>query len=161
LCRRAVERNLAGGAAALGRPMKSGDHVVFLNIDKDALVLFAQYMLDWQRSGSGARVSFLTDVRNPKVTRVDDRTLRLEGVEEPLLAGFWGSMGRPRGREQREGDVVDASAYAVKIVRMKEGDVWDIEVRFTESLESDSVRVMRCVVRGMPERIAKASCMIE
>ncbi|MEK6643165.1 MAG: hypothetical protein AABZ08_04595 [Planctomycetota bacterium] len=155
-----VERNMAGGAAAFGRPLKSGDHLVFVNIDNDAQVLFAQYELDsiLERgveidsgaSGPKVRVSFLTDVRNPKVMRVDDHTLRLEGVEEPLLAGFLGSMGRPRGRERHEGDVVDAGAYAVKIVRMKDGEVWEIEVRFVESLASDAVRVMRCRVGEGP-----------
>lgn len=151
-----VERNLAGGLAALGRPVKRGDHIVFLNIDNDAQVLFAQYMLDWELSGGmaeGVRVSFLTDIRNPKVTRVDDHTLRLEGVEEPMLAGFLGAMGRPRGRERREGDEADAGAYSVRITRMKDGDVWGIEARFKESLSSDSVRLMRCVVGANPLRI--------
>ncbi|MBI5763169.1 MAG: hypothetical protein HZA51_06560 [Planctomycetes bacterium] len=180
-----VERNLAGGLAAFGRPVRGGDHIVFLNIDNDAQVLFAQYMLDWQMAGgdrsvgagptvtgdrgfaasnprlaprgsdSGVRVSFLTDIRNPKVTRVDDHTLRLEGVEEPMLAGFLGAMGRPRGRERREGDEVDAGAYTVRITRMKDGDVWGIEARFKESLSSDSVRLMRCVVGLAPERVGK------
>jgi hypothetical protein len=36
-------------------------------------------------------------------------------------------------------------------VRMKDGEVWEIEVRFVESLASDGVRVMRCVVGESPE----------
>ncbi len=166
-----VERNLAGGLAALERPVRRGDHIVFLNIDNDAQVLFAQYMLDWQMAGGdrsagagptvtgdrgsdfGVRVSFLTDIRNPMVTRIDDHTLRLEGVEEPMLAGFLGAMGRPRGRERHEGDEVDAGAYTVRITRMKDGDVWGIEARFKEGLSSDSVRLMRCEVGANPRRI--------
>lgn len=149
---------LSAAQDRFGRPVRAGDCVFFVNLHNDSQVMFNQYCLDWLNASAGrpagARAAFLSDIRGPKVTRVDEHTLRIEGVKEPLLAGFVGKMGRTRQRDRRDGDTYDAGEFVAWIVEMRGGETWAVEMRFNRPLGWKGYRFVRCTEEGRVELIA-------
>lgn len=141
---RYIERDSAAlvraAADEFDRPIEDGDHVFFLNARRSHHVLFGQDCFQAVIGSDALRVSYLSDVSDPKVTRVDERTLRIEAGDGPLLGSFLGDMGRSRDRPRRPGDEYPAGPFIGRIVDCDGDDVRVVELRFEHPLASDSYR---------------------
>lgn len=132
--------NLMRAAAGSDRAPRPGDCIFFLNAGRSHHVLFAQDCYRHITGSRETRVGFLSDIPSPRVSVVDEFTLRLEATSEPLLSSFLGMMGRSRERPKREGEVFSAGPLRGRIVRCRGDDVMAVELRFDEPLSSDSYR---------------------
>ena len=110
--------------------------------------LFAQDAMRALPNGKHLRVTFLTDVPEPTVVKLDDRTLRLSAGGRGMLGRFLGQMGRVRGRPRRIGDEWDAGEFKGRITRMVGEDVREAELRFVRSLDDPRYLFLRSTVRG-------------
>jgi hypothetical protein len=135
---------LLAAGDGFGRPTAAGDHAFFLNITYDSQILFSQDCLDVLNVRPGLRANFLSDVRDPVVRRVNDRTLRLQCSAEPLVADFFEAMGRTRFRSRRQGQEYDAGEYKARIIRTQEGHVWEVEFEFARPLDCGAYRFYWC-----------------
>jgi len=152
------QRLLEVAIAAFERPLRENDRIFFINDARDWDLLFIQDALEWATrrggAGQGARVSFLSDLQSARVTRLDERTLRIEGIGQPLFEGFLGDMAASRTRPKREGDAFDAGEFTARIARVEDGRVRAAELRFAEPLESERYRFFGCRLSDPPRRTA-------
>lgn len=144
---------LEGARTAFGRPTAQGDYIFFLNACYDWQLLFGQYCFETLHGAQSAKVVFLSDVRHVVVNCLDARTLRIEAAKDPLISGFLGAMGEGRSRKRHEGDEYDAGEFKSRIARMKNGEVWAIEVRFARPLDDDAYRFFWCRIGRPPEPV--------
>ncbi len=135
-----------------GREIRSGDCMFFLNSTLDSNVLFVQTRFESVTGFRHAYAAFLTDVENPKIHRVDARTLRLSSADGCLFDSFLGMMSQSRERPKREGDEFSARELTGRITKVENGCVKEVEIRFDQPLDSDSYRFYLCGELGMPQR---------
>lgn len=153
-----AQRNLRVMADDLGRDSATGETpapqpqpwIIVLNTRRMVEPLFMQDRFN--RVIGPGRVAVLCDVGDPKVTRVDDHTLRLEATNTPLLTTYLGRMGTPRGRLRQAGDVLDAGEYEARVVDVREGEVNAVEIRFRERLDSGKYQLWWSEPAGPPRR---------
>ena len=137
-------RLVTAAIEGFGRPLRSGDHVFFLNSPQNFHVLFAQDRCRWLTGDEGVQAGFLSDVASPRIEVMDDHTLRIEATDDALWTTFVGLMGRSRERPKRVGDVLDAGAFRAQIVGVKGEGVTAVQMRFDQPLDSDSSRLHWC-----------------
>ncbi len=125
--------------------------IFFVNAAQDFQPLFAQDAMRALPHGKDLRVTFLTDVPEPSVERIDDHMLRISAAGRGMLGRFLGQMGRVRGRPRRIGDEWDAGEFRGRITRMQGEDVREAELVFKKPLESPEYIFMRSTVRGPSE----------
>ena len=93
---REARRHLRVMEESFGRGARPGDYIFLLNTTRNFEALFTQDRLACVDGGGPTRVSVLCDVAEPKVTALDDRTLRLESKAPPFFSSFVGLMGTAR-----------------------------------------------------------------
>ncbi|MCG8408485.1 MAG: hypothetical protein MI923_25065 [Phycisphaerales bacterium] len=135
-----TKRSLRTAIEGFGRELAPGDCVFFVNDTLSLHVLFVQYCFEEMVGRRGMTVAFLSDVAEPVVSRVDSHTLRIGNDDEGLLSGFLGAMGTSRNRPKREGDEFEAGELTGRIVKVSEGVVREVELRFRKPLGDDSYR---------------------
>ncbi len=124
--------------------------IIVLNARRMVEPLFMQDRFN--RVIGPGRVAVLCDVGDPKVTRVDEHTLRIEATNTPLLTTYLGMMGTPRGRPRRVGDVLSAGEYEARVVDVQDGEVQAVEIRFRERLDSGKYHFWWSQPAGPPKR---------
>lgn len=124
--------------------------IIVLNARRMVEPLFMQDR--FHRVIGPGRVAVLCDVGDPKVTRVDGFTLRIEATNTPLLTTYLGRMGTPRGRSRQLGDVLGAGEYEARVVAVRDGEVQAVEIRFREPLDSEKYRFWWSEPAGPPRR---------
>lgn len=124
--------------------------IIVLNARRMVEPLFMQDRFN--RVVGPGRVAVLCDVGDPKATRVDEHTLRIEATNTPLLTTYLGRMGTPRGRPRQWGDVLDAGEYEARVVNVREGEVHAVEIRFRERLDSGKYHFWWSEPSGPPRR---------
>jgi len=125
--------------------------IFFVNAARDFQPLFAQDAARAMRGGADVRVTYLTDVPEPTVVRLDEHTLRISADGRGMLGRFLGLMGRVRGRPRRIGDQWDAGEFMGRITRMVGEDVREAELTFKDPLDSPRYRFLRSTVSGPVE----------
>jgi hypothetical protein len=135
-----AQRHLRLMVEAFGRAPRAGDRVFFVNTTRNFEALFAQDRLQHVLGGGPTRVSVLCDVGRPVVSRLDERTLRLEAESPAFFSSYLGLMGTPRDRPWRAGDVIRVPDFEARIARVEGGAVTALEIRFAQPLSSDSYR---------------------
>jgi hypothetical protein len=133
-------------------PAERGDHVFVLNAAYDIQFLFAQDAVNADPERNGIRVSFLSDVSDPRVQVVDKRTLRISAGRRGMLAGFAGQMGQAHGRPRRIGDAFDAGEFRSVVTRMMADEVHEVELTFRRPLDCEAYRFYFTRFWGPPER---------
>ncbi|HWL92848.1 MAG TPA: glycosyltransferase family 87 protein, partial [Phycisphaerae bacterium] len=136
-----------------GRPLQAGDCMFVVNDTTDANVLFAQLRLEAIAGRRDIYVAFLCNTSNPEVRRIDEHTLHLTATDEPFFGGFLGDMARPTDRPYQEGETFRARELTGRIVRVNDGEVREIEIRFDKPINSDSYRFYSSPEWGRPARI--------
>lgn len=124
--------------------------IIVLNARRMVEPLFMQDRFN--RTVGPGRVAVLCDVGDPKVTRVDGFTLRIEATNTPLLTTYLGMMGTPRGRPRQVGDALGVGEYEVRVVEVRDGEVHAAEIRFRESLDSGRYHFWWSEPSGPPRR---------
>lgn len=135
-----AQRHLRLMVESFGRPPQEGDRLFFVNTTRNFEALFTQDRLRRVPEVGPTRVAVLCDVAAPKVTVLDDRTLRLESGTPPFFSSYVGLMGTSRQRPWLEGDVIRLPDFEARIARVESGAVTALEIRFTQALMSDSYR---------------------
>lgn len=151
----AVERKgveaLRVARAEFDRELKSGDCIFFLNSTFDSNVLFVQPRFDALVGRHDVCAAFLSDLEDPIVTRIDDRTLRLHAKEGgQFFDGFLGKMSMSGNRPRREGDTYKAREMTATMTKLEGDRVVEAEIRFEDPLESERYRFFKCGVEGHP-----------
>lgn len=142
---------LASATEQFGRDLRSGDCVFFLNSTLDSNVLFVQSRFEAMTHLRHAYAAFITDIERPVIRRIDDRTLRISSADGCMFDSFLGMMSESRARPKKAGDVLAAREMTGTITKVEGGCVREVEVRFEQSLDSDSYRFFICGELGMPE----------
>jgi len=124
--------------------------IIVLNARRMVEPLFMQDRFN--RTVGPGRVAVLCDVGDPKVTCVDDVTLRIESTNTPLLTTYLGMMGTPRGRPRQVGDALGAGEYEVRVVEVRDGEVHAVEIRLRERLDSGKYHFWWSEPSGPPRR---------
>jgi len=141
----------ARNGSAASSSQKDDVCIFFVNAAQDFQPLFAQDAARALPGGAGVRVTFLTDVPEPEVHRVDDYTLRLSAGGRGMLGRFLGQMGRVRGRPRRIGDEWNAGEFRGRITRMVGEDVREAELVFVRPLNDPHYAFLRSTVSGPVE----------
>ncbi len=124
--------------------MRPGDCAFFLNVGRDWEVLFVQTHIEALEGVKGIRAAFLTDAEHVTIHRIDDYTLRMTANSDGFLTSYLGMLGSRRGRPRQEGDVFKAGELTGRIVKVMNGIVRGVEIRFQSPLESPHYRFFRC-----------------
>jgi hypothetical protein len=148
-----AQRHLGLMLGGFGRPAQAGDHIFFVNTARDFEALFAQDRLCRMRGNNLVKVSVLADLPRPRVQAVDEYTLRLESEDPPFFSTFAGQMGTSRTQARREGDVVQTDEFEARIVKVRNGLVETVELRFRRPLACDSYRFYWSDPSRPPERV--------
>lgn len=147
------DRSMRLAYERIGREPRAGDHIFLLNSTLDSNVLFAQAHLNSLIGRRDVRVSFLTDTDHPVVTRLDDRTLRLQAVGSRFFTGFLGAMSQSREKRRSVGEIFRTDAYTARITRADEsGGIVEIEIEFDRPLEDETYHFFECGHFGEPSR---------
>lgn len=145
-----------GDGSGMSGQIMFDKYIFFVNAAQDFQPLFAQDAMRALPDGKDLRVTFLTDVPEPTVERIDDRTLRISAGGRGMLGRFLGQMGRVRGRPRRIGDEWDAGEFKGRITRMVGEDVREAELRFVRPLDDPRFIFLRSTVRGPVEPVTFA-----
>lgn len=124
--------------------------IIVLNTRRMVEPLFMQDRFN--RVIGPGRVAVLCDVGDPKVTRKDDYTLRIEATNTPLLTTYLGRMGTPRGRPRSVGDVLSSGEYEARVVEVRDNEVHAVDIRFRERLDSGKYQFWWSEPAGPPTR---------
>jgi hypothetical protein len=135
-----ARRHLKIMVAAFERESKPGDHIFLLNTARNFEALMTKDRLRRVRGTDEVGISLLSDISGPKVTVLDERTLRLEAQDPPLFSSFIGMLGTCRDVARREGDVVETGGFQGRITKVEGGAVVAVELRFEQPISSDSYR---------------------
>ena len=152
-----IHANIRGvgmtGDINLSSPPKQNDKCIFfVNAAQDFQPLFAQDAARAMPQGRKHRVTFLTDVPEPTVERIDAHTLRISAGGRGMLGRFLGQMGRVRGRPRRIGDEWDTGEFKGRITRMVCEDVREAVLVFAKPLDSPEYVFLRSTVHGPVEQ---------
>lgn len=134
--------------AAFGRPVERGDYVFVVNIPVAMWALWAQDRLNEHRGNGDLRIAALTDVAGPHIRRVGPSMLRISAGDEAILSSFVGRMGSVRGAVPDENWVADSDEYTVRPVRVENGRIREIEVRFRRPIDSEHYRFIELSFSG-------------
>ncbi|MFQ5500753.1 MAG: hypothetical protein ACE5EQ_00445 [Phycisphaerae bacterium] len=124
--------------------LRPGDCAFFLNVGRDWEVLFVQTHIEALEGIEGIRAAFLTDAEHVTIHRIDERTLRITANRDGFLKSYLGMLGSRRGRPRQEGDVFNAGELTGRILKVTNGIIREVEIRFKSPLESPRYRFFRC-----------------
>lgn len=131
------QRRLRQMAEAFGRPPGAGDRIYLINNRHVVEGLFMQDRLrNMERGFPEAGAAILTEVPDPVITVVDERTILAEAPKKAMLASFLGRMGSTRIGRRYVGQSYGGAGFTATIARMDEGKVRAVEFRFDEPLGS-------------------------
>jgi hypothetical protein len=146
-----AQKHLRMMVAGFERPLRSGDHIFFINNARNFEALFTQDRLNHVLGRSDVRVSLLSDIVSPSARVLDEHTLRMEADDPPLFSSFAGMMGTARGSTRHVGDTADVGEFSGTIVRTAGDEVHGVEIRFEAPITDDRYRFYWNDMRGEPQ----------
>jgi hypothetical protein len=143
-----AQRHLRIMANTFLRPMTDDDSIFIVNTRRTVESLFTHDR--FHRAAGRGHATVLCDVADPKVTRLDPHTLRIESSDPPLFSSFLGKMGTPRDAPRRVGDTLHAREFTARIIDVQSGQVRAIELTFKEKIDSDRYRFIQILPAAPP-----------